>query len=99
MMLIPLVGRFFTRNKTLVAVHLSKVEEAAYQGHELRLAPPWKDNRVFYWDEKGDCRSIFGTVDSVSDYDLVRRVDPTKESRENTIECVDCEECRKERKK
>jgi hypothetical protein len=101
-------GRYYTYNGTLVAVH--KLEQAieydnavaVWWGHELVEkardigTKGFRDDRRFYWDEKGNCISVVGTVDAVGKFDLDRGVNPMTYAAQ--IECVDCEECRRERR-
>lgn len=97
-------GRWWTRNGTCVAVHLTNEDAWAYWGHELRLKSPYKDDRVFNWGGEGDCKLVVGGAGvasvepaNLSVFDLMRRVNP--QTIESEIECVDCESCREERKK
>ena len=90
-------GRWFTDNETYVAVHPgSTIPNSVWWGHEIRLQAPFSDNRKFYWDEKGNCVLIIGTVDDTTKYHLMERVNP--QGYAARIECVDCEDCRKERR-
>lgn len=101
------VGRYYTVNGTLVAVHTRNQDHPnwPYWGHEVRLVAPFKDDRVFYWDEKGDyvggvnVDSIVVTHPSLlgEQYlNLDHVANPQTYGAQ--IEVVDCEECRKERR-
>lgn len=96
-------GRYWTENGTCVAVHIIADEitdtlgnQCCYRGHEIRLDPPFTDNRVFFWNESGKCLLVFGTVDATSKFDLKERVNPQTNASE--MECVDCEDCKMERR-
>ena len=95
-------GRWMTRNGTVVAVHkeskMEGVESVGYEwrGHELRLEPPYSDDKLIYWDEKGNCvkvrRGESELVERVNEgFDLVSVVNP--QSYASSVECVDCQEC------
>jgi hypothetical protein len=89
-----MMGRWYTRNKTLVAVHLNEAalpgnREERWIGHiipnvttsqeMLRSYPSIK----FCWNENGECVWVQGIVDDTKNYDLMENVSgkDLKESR------------------
>lgn len=101
-LMLDFTGRFYTSNGMVVAVHKMKDETNPYWGHELLTEAPYRDERLFYWDDMGNCvrmehPTLGVTRDSLGEFDLSRRVNP--QSKEDSIECVDCLDCREYQKK
>ena len=77
-------GRYWTRDGIVVQVHKGVIGptlslDSMFWGHEVRLEPPYEDNRTFFWNGWGDCvcmkePSLGVTNDSLSGFDLSRAV-------------------------
>lgn len=98
-------GRYFTYGGTVVAVHRN--DKGELWGHVIRTKAPYKDDRIFYWNENAECLGVMENglpTDCleyledlrVGNYSLKERVNP--QGLEDSIECVDCKDCREERK-
>jgi hypothetical protein len=85
-------GRWYTRNGTLVAVHRNEDSVGnrvgEWWGH---LLVPYIDDRLIYWDEKGDCVKESIQFD-LHRLDLVTAVNREKQSQDFNMVC-DCKEC------
>jgi hypothetical protein len=106
-------GRYYTKNGTLVGVHptakndsITFTPEASWWGHKIvlkakELGPNgFVDERVFYWDEKGNCVSYTPMKSGVNldTFNLKTRISG-KDCKEARIEVMDCESCKEEKNK
>lgn len=88
-------GRYYVRCGVIVQVHPSN--DGNSKGHVVCIEAPWKDDREFTWNEKGNCVKLVATSGvpcKLGDWDLDEIVNP--QSKFGSLEVVDCEECRRE---
>jgi hypothetical protein len=90
-----MVGRWYTKNKTLVAVHLNKAalpgnREERWIGHpicNMDISP-----MKICWNENGECVWVQGIVDDTKNYDLVECVSG-RDLVEAKMKVEGCKEC------
>ena len=104
-----MVGRWYTKNKTLVAVHLNKAalpgnREERWLGHSIAKSAK-KENTVIFtdvsllpelkicWNENGECVWVQGIVDDTKNYDLVECVSG-RDLVETKMKVEGCLECK-----
>jgi hypothetical protein len=89
-----MAGRWYTKNKTLVAVHLNGAalpgnREERWIGHSIGLSPELK----VCWNENGECVWVMGIVDDTKKYDLIECISG-KDITEAKVKVVGCKECK-----
>jgi hypothetical protein len=100
-----MMGRWYTKNKTLVAVHLNEAalpgnREERWIGHVVPLGNATTPQEMlcldpsvkFCWNENGECVWVQGIVDDTKKYDLVECISG-KDIVESKIKVVGCKEC------
>ena len=93
--MMKLDGRWITRNKTLVGVHLNPAalsgnREERCIGHTIL-----EDSEVVLkicWNENGECVWVQGIVCPTRDFDLMERI-TGKDRIENSVKVIGCKEC------
>lgn len=95
-----MAGRWYTKNKTFVAVHLNGAalpgnREERWIGHAIpicisgTLTP---SDVKFCWNENGECVWVQGIVDNTKNYDLVECVSG-RDMVEAKMKVEGCKEC------
>src|ERR1035437_2973732 len=100
--MMDLIGRWITRNKTLVVVHLNKAalpgnREKTWIGHTIARVitdVSMPQELKICWNENGECVWVQGIVDDTKNYDIMDRVSG-KDKAEATMKVVGCKECEK----